>query len=171
MKPGSGVALELVALAAISLAVTGVPAGWASAASIVVFEFLATYLIHCPAHYFMGVLLGIKFRKISMSRSTLARSLPPRLGPLLRLFVVPTLSTDRASMLLVSPARASAMYASGTVASVASAFLVAAAVTVSEPPATIALAWVFALGYFLFDALFSPRSGDLRRARNALAGP
>jgi hypothetical protein len=61
------------------------------------------------------------------------------------------------------------MYASGTVASVLSAFVVAAWVTPGAPLALILSAWAIALGYLGFDLIFSPRSGDLSRAKRTLA--
>ena len=57
------------------------------------------------------------------------------------------------------------MFASGTVASVSSAIAIAIAATLAEPPVYAALTWAVAVGYLIFDAVFSPRSGDLMRAR------
>jgi hypothetical protein len=60
------------------------------------------------------------------------------------------------------------MYASGTIASVSSAFLISGMATLSEPSIPAAVAWLVALGYFAFDVVFSPRTGDLSKARAAL---
>jgi hypothetical protein len=61
------------------------------------------------------------------------------------------------------------MYASGTVVSVASASTVAVASTPAERPTYFLLAWAVALAYLAFDVVFSPKSGNLKRARTVLA--
>jgi hypothetical protein len=99
---------------------------------------------------------------------TLARVLPPRFAGLARLVPILTLSTEKASLSKTSKGRAAAMFASGTIASVSSAFVIAGAATASEPTLAAAVAWVVAIGYLAFDAVFSPRTGDLSKARAAL---
>ena len=168
MRPLPGVGLEIGALAAWFALWPLVPPGPPFAIYFLIAQLLSTYLLHCPAHYVVGVSLGIRFRDISVTKSTLARSLPVRLRFVARLFYVPTISTVRSSVASSTPQRVSAMYASGTAASVLSAFVLAAYVTLTGPLLTAGLAWAIALGYAAFDAVFSPRSGDLRRARSAL---
>ena len=133
-------------------------------------QFVATVLIHCPAHYLVGAALGMKFRSIRLGRTTLARVLPERLASLARLVPLPALSTVKTSVEGATRVRAAAMYASGTVASVAIAFVLAGAASEVEPLSYSALAWAVAMGYLLFDLVFSPKSGDLMRARRIL-GP
>lgn len=147
-----------------------VPPGLPFALYVLVAQLLATYLIHCPAHYLVGAAVGIRFRNIHLGRTTLARVLPARLAVLARLFPILTLSTERASLAKASKQKAASMYASGMVASVSSAIVIAAAATLREPFPYAALAWVVAIGYLLFDLAFSPRSGDMMKARAAL-GP
>jgi hypothetical protein len=170
MKPAAGISLELLGLAASLSLAPLIPAGIVFALYLVAVEFLATYLVHCPAHYLTGLSLGIRFRRIRIGRTTLARGLPPSLGSLAGALSVPTLVVDRKSLAAVSRLRAASMYASGTIASVGSAILIAAAATPSVPSPYIIPAWAFAVGYFAFDLVFSPRTGDLKRARAALAG-
>jgi hypothetical protein len=135
---------------------------------VVVAEFLSTYLIHCPAHYIVGLALGIRFARVKLGRTTLARALPSRFSSLARVFPVITLTTDRSSLAKASSSRIALMYASGTVASVGAAFAVAAAVTPGASVALILVSWTVAFLYFFFDLVFSPRTGDLMRARAAL---
>jgi hypothetical protein len=168
MKPGLGVSIEIVCLVGVLAVVLVVPAGTLVALYILVAEFAATFLIHCPAHYIVGRILGIRFTNLRVGRTTLARVLPPRAAGLARLVPILTLSTDRASLSEISKGRAAAMYASGTIASTSSALVVAGGATLSEPLVYAALAWAFALIYLVFDIIFSPRTGDLRRARAAL---
>ncbi|HEY6283844.1 MAG TPA: hypothetical protein VIW22_07970, partial [Nitrososphaerales archaeon] len=63
---------------------------------------------------------------------------------------------------------AAAMYASGTVASVSSAFVIAGVATTTEAFLPAVIAWLFAIGYLMFDVVFSPKSGDIMKARAAL---
>ena len=167
MRPATGVAIELLALTLVLGPALVVPPGLPFALYVVLVQLLATYLIHCPAHYVVGTVLGIRFRAIRLGKSTLARGLPPRLAGLSSSLPVVTLSTEKSSLARASRREVAAMYASGTVASVGSAIVIAAAATIVEAPTYSALAWGVALLYLFFDAVFSPRSGDLARARSA----
>ncbi len=132
---------------------------------ILVAQFLATYLVHCPAHFIVGRLAGIRFRGIRLGRTTLARALPPSLKGVGRLLPILTLSIDKTSLTAVPKPRIKAMYYSGTVASSGSAVVIAALVTLSGSWLPSALTWALAIGYLLFDLVFSPKSGDIMRAR------
>ena len=168
MKPAAGVAIEIIAL---TLALGGsllVPSGIFYTVYILAAEVMATYLIHCPGHYFVGRAFGIRFSAIRIGRSGLARLLPKRVGRMARLFPVLTLSTDKTSLVAVSKKKVAAMYASGTVASAASAVAIAAFFTVNGASLSSEATWVVALVYLAFDLIFSPRGGDLFRAKNAL---
>jgi hypothetical protein len=164
-RPAVGISLEIAALTASSLLSLIVPGGLVYAAYLIVLELSATYLVHCPAHYLAGMALGIRFRRIRFGRTTLARVLPARAAGLARFLPVLTLSVEKGSLALVSRRRASAMYAAGTVASVLVAFMIALVSLWVEPLGFAALTWAVALGYLAFDVVFSPKSGDLMRAR------
>jgi hypothetical protein len=164
------VALELAALALILGVSPLIPSGTIFVLYVLVAEFLATYLIHCPAHYVVGRLGGIRFRGIRLGRTALVNIMPARLKWLGRLIPTPTLATDRTSLVSASKSRASAMYLSGTIASSASAVVIASVVSFSGPTLQTGLAWALAIGYVLFDAIFSPKGGDIMRAR-AVGGP
>jgi hypothetical protein len=161
--------LEVLALAALLGAGYFVPGGTTYIVYVALAQLLATYLVHCPAHYLVGTAVGIRFKSIRLGRTTLARALPPRVAPLARLFPILTLSTDKASLVGIPKPRVSAMYLSGTVASSGSAIAIAAAVSLSGSLALVGLAWVITIGYLLFDVVFSPKSGDVMKAR-ALRG-
>ncbi|MBI3841335.1 MAG: hypothetical protein HY297_05235 [Thaumarchaeota archaeon] len=165
MKPVLGISLELLALAcALALSLV-VPLGAVRYLYIIAAQFLATYLIHCPAHYVVGRALGIRFRSIRLGRTTLVKALPDRFKSLGRLFPILTLSTERSSLARASRLRAGAMFSSGTVASSGSAVVIAAAVSPYGDVVATLLASAFAAGYLTFDIVFSPRLGDLMRAR------
>jgi hypothetical protein len=165
MKAATGVSLELAALVCVLGVSPLVPSGAVYVLYVLVAEFLATYLVHCPSHYIVGRVCDIKFTRIHIGQTALVRSLPPMLEGLGRLLRTPTLSTDKVSLASASKSKRKAMYLSGTVASSGSALLVAAVVTYSGSLVAAGLAWLLAVGYLLFDAVFSPRSGDLMRAR------
>ena len=167
MRPALGVLVESVALVALVFLGFFIPKGIPYLLYVVAGELLATYLIHCPAHYLIGRVLGIRFVRMNVGRTTLAKALPPRLSRFARLAPILTLATDRSSLGRAGKRRASAMFASGTVASILSAFAVAAWVVRTADPILIAGTWLIAFGYLAFDAVFSPRTGDLMRARRA----
>jgi hypothetical protein len=164
LRPLAGVSAELLALTAVIWAGYFVPSGISYLIYVVAAQLLATYLIHCPAHYFVGRAFGIRFTRIGLGKTTLARALPPQLGRIAGLIPILTLSIDKTSFAGLPQSRISAMYMSGVVASSAIAFAIAAAVT-GGPVWTTVAAWLVALGYLLFDIVFSPRSGDVMRAR------
>lgn len=167
MRPVIGVLSELVALSVLWWVGFLVPSGLVYLFYVLLAELLSTYLVHCPAHYLVGRVLGIRFVDMKLGRTTLAKALPPRFSRFARLLPILTLKADRESLWRAGPGRASAMYASGTFASVLSAFVVAAWTTTTGSVGLIAAAWGVAFLYLFFDLVFSPRSGDIMRARKA----
>ena len=168
MRPFLGIAMELAALSVILGLSVFIPQGATFLLYTLALELTSTYLVHCPAHYLVGMGVGIKFRSIRLSRTTLARALPSKLAPAARLLPVLTLSTERSSLSKVSPKRRALMFRAGTIASCLAAFAVAIAASFVEPYLYAALGWVLAAGYLAFDVVFSPRTGDFKRARSAL---
>ncbi len=168
MRPILGVLVEAAVLSTIMGGVLLIPPGLPFALYVIVAELAATYLVHCPAHYIVGRVVGVRFRRIRLGRTTLARVLPARYAGLARLIPILTLSTDKASLAQASKGRAAAMYASGTAASVSSAFVIAGVATFTEAFLPAAVAWLGAIGYLMFDVVFSPKSGDIMKARAAL---
>jgi hypothetical protein len=169
MRPAAGVLVELLGLTILLSVSALIPEGVAFGIYVIAAELLATYLVHCPAHYIVGTMVGIRFQRMRLGRTTLARALPPRLSPLARLLPVLTLSTDKDTLRGVAKRKVALMYWAGTVASVSAALAIAFAATPQELPTYAALAWLVALGYLAFDVAFSPKSGDLSRACAALA--
>jgi hypothetical protein len=164
-----GVLLELIALAGILLLSLWIPAGLPLGVYLVFAQLMATYLVHCPAHFIVGTAVGVRFRELRLGRTTLARVLPNRLKGLVQRLPILTLVTDRSSLVKVSRSRLAAMYASGTIASIGSAFAIATLSTLVEQPTYFLLTWAVAMAYLVFDVVFSPKSGDLKRARAVLA--
>lgn len=171
MKPAVGISFEIIALT-LALGVSFlIPTGAFHTAYIVAVELVTTYLIHCPAHYFVGRVFGIRFSAIRIGRTGLTRLLPTGFGRIARLLPILTLSTERASLAAVSRKKVAVMYGSGTVASTASAVAVAVFFTMEGSFSNSAATWAVALLYLAFDLVFSPRGGDLFRAKNALKIP
>ena len=165
----AGLVLELTALAGILSLSLWIPTGLPLGLYVVFAQLMSTYLLHCPAHFVVGMAVGVRFRELRFGRTTLARVLPNRLKGLARRLPILTLVTDKSSFPKVSRHGLATMYTSGTVASSASAFAIAAASTLSEQPPYFLLAWGVAFAYLAFDIIFSPKSGDLKRARAVLA--
>jgi hypothetical protein len=168
MRPVLGVLVEVAVLSSIMGGLLLIPSGLPFALYVIISELAATYLVHCPAHYIVGWVVGIRFRRIRLGRTTLARVLPARYAGLARLIPILTLSTDKVSLAKASKGRAATMYAAGTVASVSSAFIIAGVATTTEAFLPAAIAWLVAIGYLMFDVVFSPKSGDIMKARAAL---
>jgi hypothetical protein len=168
MKPSVGVVIEvsiLVLLVGLVRAFQPGPLLWIY---VILVELLSTYLVHCPAHYLVGSAFGIRFSDIGLGQTTLGKALPKSLSGLTKLVPILTLSTNKATLARATKRQRASMYASGTVASAASGLVGAAAATLIVPQTFALLAWALALGYLAFDVVFSPKSGDLFRARRAL---
>jgi hypothetical protein len=167
LRPLAGILLESGTLVLVLSISHAIGPGFARLLYLLVAQLLATYLVHCPAHYAVGTLVGIRFRSIRLGRTTMVRALPPPIRSLGRLLPILTLATEKDSLARVSRQRAKAMYLSGVAASSGSAFIFAVAITMSDPWPTAVLAWVVAVGYLLSDVAFSPKGGDVMKARAA----
>jgi hypothetical protein len=166
LRASSGVLAELVAAAAVLwIASTSPNLGPLGALVFLAAEGAITFLVHCPAHFFVGAVSGIRFSKMKVSRSTLASALPGRLKPLGRMLPILTLVIDRDSRASATPGRLRATYAAGALASMGSALLLAAYATLNLGSLSASAAWVFALAYTASDLVASPRTGDFARAR------
>ncbi len=170
MKPSYGVILELAALIILLAGVLRVVIPFPfSIVLLLVAQALATVLIHCPAHYVVGRILGIGFSKISLGRSTSTKALPPSMRRVAPILIVFTLSVDARSKRTAAPRRLRAMYLAGVTGSVGAAIMFALTISLTGGYLASLLTWLFALGYLLSDLILSPLSGDLMRARAAMA--
>lgn len=169
MRPLAGVAGELalfVALLALFLdARLPFPL---SLAGVLLTQAAASVLLHCPAHYVVGRALGIGFIRIRLSPTSIAQNLPGPVRRVSSIAAVPSLVTKRGSLRQAGPRRSWAMFMAGVVASNVAVFSIAVWSLVSTDAITAGAALAFALFYLASDVLFSPRSGDVMRARAAL---
>ena len=168
MKPLPGIIAEVFVLAVLLTGSRAVPAGLYFGLYVVLVQLLSPLLIHCPAHYVVGTAGGIKFRELRFGRTSLVRVLPANLRKIASLIPILTLATEKHTVSKATPRKAAAMFAAGAVASAGSPLLIAAVATLAEPFVYSAFAWVVAIGYLLFDVVFSPRGGDLMRAAEVL---
>lgn len=170
MRASLGVALELMALV-IVLYVASLLANWfpLSILALLFAQVLTSVLVHCPAHYLVGRALGIRFSGIGVGRSTMANALPGSLKRIGSLLIVFTLRVDPGSRKTVSRVRLRAMFLAGVSASLADAVVLALVVTLAGYYAAALVMWIFALAYLVSDVAFSPRAGDLMRARAVTA--
>jgi hypothetical protein len=166
MRPLVGVLGELLLLSALVASLFTVRVSvLATAFLFLIVQVLSGFLIHCPAHYVVGRLLGIRFREIRLGRTTMAKALPPALRRLASFVPVLSLFVYRKTLREAGASRAKAMYLSGVTASIVSEFAFAAAATFcGNFPATL-LTWAYALGHLVSDLALSPKSGDVMRAR------
>ena len=141
--------------------------GLAGAVLLLVLQAATTFLIHCPAHYLVGGVLGIRFNRISLGPSTITNALPPSLRGLGRVVPVFRLSVNKETSRAASPGRLKAMYLSGVTASAGSSAVIAVAVTLTGTVLASTLTWSFALLYLFSDVFLSPKGGDVMRARMA----
>lgn len=138
---------------------------------LIIVQLISTFLVHCPSHYLVGLATGIGFRDMRLGRTALSKVLPEGLSRVARFVPIITLVTDKETVARAPNVGAAAMYVSGTVASVASAVIFAIVATALWSPIVAAIAWAVSIIYIIFDAYFSPKSGDLSRARRILQRP
>lgn len=168
MRPIGGVIAELAGLVLVLDALLHViPSSQFYPLIVLIVQALTTVLVHCPAHYFVGRSLGIRFSGMKLARSTLVKALPPSIKSIGSLLIVPSLAIDKESRRTASPRRMRAMYLAGVSGSVGAAITLAILVSFGGSYVAASAAWLFSLGYLISDVALSPRSGDLMRARAA----
>ncbi len=168
MRPAYGVLLELVLLVSLLTLLANISVSYPlSAVVFLVAQGITTILVHCPAHYFVGRLLGVRFSRMRLGRSTLVRALPPSIKSFSSVLIVFSLSVGPESRRNSPSGRLRAMYLSGVVASVTGAFVFPFLSIIRGNLLATLLTSLFAVAYLLSDVLLSPKSGDLMRARAA----
>ncbi len=129
--------------------------------------FCLLFFPHGLAHYFVGVLVGVRFRHYSFGRSSISKLRMRFLGVFASKLVVLTLRVDQASLRSVSPLRRRIMFSSGAVASMVLPFFAAAASIGHLPSALSALLLLISVANLAFDLYYSPKAGDISRAKSA----
>lgn len=123
---------------------------------------------HCLAHFLVGRALGVRFLYYFITRSALQRAMPPALQAVARRIPLLAIRIAPHSLKAVSNMRTAAMFAAGTIVSMTLPWVpVGYGLVQGQAPAAMVVALVAAanVGFTLY---FSPRVGDLSRARRAL---
>ena len=152
-------ALAILLLLVFRIAWLPVPLAFLAAQGVVL------YCVHCPSHYVVGRIVGIKFSRIVVGRSALRKSSSRVVRLIGERAVTPVLVVDRASLAMVSRRRRRAMFYSGVTASTAAPFLIALYALLTGDQTSTLAALVVAIGYLTFNIYYSPRTGDLHRAK------
>jgi hypothetical protein len=165
-RVAAGMVLEAfaIALAVLLLLVFRIP-GLPGVLALLLAQGVILYAVHCPSHYAVGRLLGIKFSGLAVGPSALRKSSSRVIRLIGERAVTPVLIVDRASLARVSPLRRKAMFYSGVTASTVAPFLVALYASLTGDPLATLATLIVAIGYLIFNIFYSPRTGDVYRAR------
>jgi hypothetical protein len=131
---------------------------------VLVAWFCLWFFSHDLAHHIVGRVVGVGFRYYFLGQSTITKLSLPIASNLLKVVPVLGLKIDRSSLKSVSPNRARAMYASGTVFSMFLPWVVIPTGYMISLPVGILLT-LLTVGNDVFTLYFSPQVGDLHHAR------
>lgn len=124
---------------------------------------------HGLAHFLVGRMVGIRFRYYFLGKSGVARLHLPLISRVAAALPVLTLKVDRSSLSSVNRGRRAVMFASGAMASMLLP-LIPVVVSFGELPVTQSVLLVLLAGLNVaFDLYYSPKAGDMARARSALS--
>jgi len=123
------------------------------------------FFIHDLAHHAVGKMFGIRFQYYFLGRSAIRKLNLPLVSSLMRRVPVFVLKVDRSSLSGASPRKRRWMYASGAVASMGLPWIIVPS-SFSLGPYWVGVFFVMlVLGNTLFTLYFSPKTGDLYRAK------
>ena len=165
-RVGTGMVLEafVIALAIPPLLVFRIP--WVPGPlALLLAQGIILYAVHCPSHYVVGRMVGIRFSGLVVGRSALRKSSSRVVRLIGERAVTPVLIVDRGSLARVSPLRRKAMFYSGVTASTTAPFLVALYASLTGDPISILATLIVSIGYLTFNVFYSPRTGDVYRAK------
>jgi len=123
------------------------------------------FFIHGLTHHAVGKMFGIRFQYYFLGRSAIRKLNLPLVSSLMWKVPVFVLKVDRSSLRGASPRRRRWMYASGAVASMGLPWIIVPS-SFSLGPNWVGVFFVMlVLGNTLFTLYFSPKTGDLYRAK------
>src|SRR5712692_3578754 len=163
---GVGMVLEVfaVVLAILFLLVFRLP--WVPGPlGLLLAQGITLYAVHCPSHYVVGRIVGIRFSGLVVGRSALRKSTSRVIRLIGERAVTPVLIVDRGSLARVSLLRRKAMFYSGVTASTTAPFLVAVYASLRGDPISTLATLIVSIGYLTFNVFYSPRTGDVYRAK------
>src|SRR5437016_8313818 len=136
-RVGTGMVLEafVIALAIPPLLLFRIP--WVPGPlALLLAQGIILYAVHCPSHYVVGRMVGIRFSGLVVGRSALRKSTSRVVRLIGERAVTPVLIVDRGSFARVSPLRRKAMFYSGVRDSTTAPFLVAFLTSLIREPNT-----------------------------------
>jgi len=122
---------------------------------------------HGLAHYIVGRLVGIGFQYYYLSRSSVYKLKLPFARAIASRSVVLTLKVDQHSLQTASVGSRAVMFSSGAVASMILPFFAAAASLGHLPMNLSAILLLLSAANLAFDLYYSPKAGDISRAKSA----
>jgi hypothetical protein len=122
---------------------------------------------HCLMHYLVGSVVGVRFKFYYLGRSGVSKLGLPLLGRLAECVPVFAVKADRRSLSSVTPSRRAVMFASGAVASMILPFIVVVASLPHLPLSLTVALLLLSVANLAFDLYYSPRAGDISRAKAA----
>lgn len=123
------------------------------------------FFTHDLTHHAVGNMFGIRFQYYFLGRSAIRKLKLPLVSGLMEKVPVFVLKVDRGSLRGVSPRKRRWMYASGAVASMGLPWIIVPS-SFSLGPYWVGVFFVMlVLGNTLFTLYFSPKTGDLYRAK------
>ncbi len=147
----------------------------APAASTVILKFIQYLLAwfcllffpHGLTHYLVGELVGVRFQYYTFGRSSVSKLGPKLLRTPASKLIVLTLRVDQSSLRSVSNLGRGLMFSSGAVASMVLPFIAAISSFGELPWALSFLLLLLSAANLTFDLYYSPKAGDIYRARSA----
>ncbi len=167
LAQGAGISMLGLVAGIISLALASINTMLLSRVILLLFAwFTFWFFSHDLAHHITGQLVGIKFRYYYLGKSAIRKLNLPITPQLINRIPVLVLKVDHESLRQATPRSQSAMFASGAIVSIILPWLIIPA-SFSLGPILGLLFLALVVGNDLFTLYFSPKTGDLYRARKA----
>ena len=167
LAQGAGISILGLAAGTISLALASIKTMLLFRVILLLFAwFTLWFFSHDLAHHITGQLVGIKFRYYYLGKSAIRKLNLPITPQLINRIPVLVLKVDHESLRQATPRSQSAMFASGAIVSIILPWLIIPA-SFSLGPILGLLFLALVVGNDLFTLYFSPKTGDLYRARKA----
>src|SRR5213593_2169398 len=167
LAQGSGISILGLAAGIISLALASINTMLLFRVILLLLAWFSFWFFsHDLAHHITGQLVGIKFRYYYLGKSAIRKLNLPIIPQLMNRIPVLVLKVDHESLRQATPRSQSAMFASGAIVSIVLPWLIIPA-SFSLGPTLGLLFLALVVGNDSFTLYFSPKTGDLYRARKA----
>lgn len=123
------------------------------------------FFSHDLTHHIVGILGGIRFQYYFLGRSAITKLKLPLISSAMERVPVLVLKLDKDSMSKASPRAKRWMHASGAISSLVLPWIIVASIFSIKPFWVGVLFTLLMLGNNIFTLYFSPKTGDIYRAR------